>query len=78
MGRSVIKASPEPELEMVRGACTGRPRTWGFQPYNALAKELNFGNEQPMECGGLSQAKFALLFAFRAISRQSVPLRSIG
>src|ERR1700720_586400 len=49
MGRSVIKASPEPELEMVRGACTGRPRTWGFQPYNALAKELNFGNEPAME-----------------------------
>src|ERR1700722_12747858 len=60
MGRSVIKTSPEPELEMVPGACTCRPQTWGFQPYNALAKELNFGNEQPMECGGLSQAQICV------------------
>jgi hypothetical protein len=57
MGRSVIKASPEPELNMVQGARTGRPQTWGFQPYNALARELNFGNEPPIECDGLSQAE---------------------
>jgi hypothetical protein len=30
---------------------------WGFPPYDALAAELNFGNECTSECGSLSQWK---------------------
>jgi hypothetical protein len=44
----------------------GQPftETWGFPPYSALAEELNFCNEEAIECGGLSQAIVAGLGPF--------------
>jgi hypothetical protein len=45
---------------MVPAACTVVQRTWGFPPYRALARELNFRNEGGKECGSLSQGENGL------------------
>jgi hypothetical protein len=46
-----------PELKSAVPTSTFQLSRWGFQPYSALAAELNFCNEDANQCGSLSQAK---------------------
>src|SRR4029077_9999785 len=49
--------SKYPELNPRRAGATLRESRWGLSPYNALAAELNFGNEGDPECGTITQAR---------------------